>query len=182
MFLMKGMNTNMKSNRKRIPVWAKILTTILVVLLAAGAVSVGYTWSKLNKINKAEKVERVEPQEEYFEQDAENEEEKYEEVNPEDITWSNSEKVFGDDNVLNLLLIGQDRRPGEGRARSDSMMIMTINKTDKTIKLTSLMRDLYVQIPGYSDNRINAAYAFGGMELLDATIKQNFYIYIDGNI
>lgn len=41
---------------------------------------------------------------------------------------------------------------------------------------------MYVQIPGYSDNRINAAYAFGGMELLDATIKQNFDIDIDGNI
>ena len=81
-----------------------------------------------------------------------------------------------------LNLDGQDRRPGEGRARSDAMIIASINKTDKTIKLTSLMRDMYVQIPGYSDNRINAAYAFGGMELLDAAIKQNFDIDIDGNI
>ena len=158
----------MKNNRKRIPVWAKIVLIVLAVLLVVGVAGAGYAWSKLAKINKAEEVEKVEPEEEYFESDEE--EKGYEEVNPEDVTWSSSEKVFGDDNVLNLLLIGQDRRPGEGRARSDSMMIMTINKTDKTIKLTSLMRDLYVQIPGYSDNRINAAYAFGGMELLDATI------------
>ena len=170
----------MKNNRKRIPVWAKIVLIVLAVLLVVGVAGAGYAWSKLAKINKAEEVEKVEPEEEYFESDEE--EKGYEEVNPEDVTWSSSEKVFGDDNVLNLLLIGQDRRPGEGRARSDSMMIMTINKTDKTIKLTSLMRDLYVQIPGYSDNRINAAYAFGGMELLDATIKQNFDINIDGNI
>lgn len=170
----------MKNNRKRIPVWTKIVLVVLAVLLLGGVAGAGYAWSKLDKINKAEEVEKVEPEEEYFEPDEE--EKGYEEVNPEDVTWSSSEEVFGDDNVLNLLLIGQDRRPGEGRARSDSMMIMTINKTDKTIKLTSLMRDLYVQIPGYSDNRINAAYAFGGMELLDATIKQNFDINIDGNI
>ncbi len=168
--------------RRKIPVWLKILLIILGIVLIIAGVGIGFGWSKISKINKADKVEKISPQDEYFEADAEEKNEKYEEINPEDITWSSSEEVFGDDNVLNLLLIGQDRRPGEERARSDSMIIMTINKTDKTIKLTSLMRDLYVQIPGYSDNRINAAYAFGGMELLDETIKRNFDIEIDGNI
>ena len=41
------------------------------------------------------------------------------------------------------------------------------------------MRDMYVQIPGYSDNKINAAYAFGGFELLKATIEKNFGITVD---
>lgn len=168
--------------RRKIPVWLKILLIILGIVLIIAGVGIGFGWSKISKINKADKVEKISPQDEYFEADAEEKNEKYEEINPEDITWSSSEEVFGDDNVLNLLLIGQDRRPGEERARSDSMIIMTINKTDTTIKLTSLMRDLYVQIPGYSDNRINAAYAFGGMELLDETIKRNFDIEIDGNI
>jgi LCP family protein required for cell wall assembly len=86
------------------------------------------------------------------------------------------------ENIINILLIGQDRRPGESRARSDSMMILTINKKNGTIKITSLMRDMYVQIPGYSDNRINAAYAFGGMQLLNDTIRKNFLIHIDGNV
>ena len=44
------------------------------------------------------------------------------------------------------------------------------------------MRDMYVQIPGYSDIRINAAYAFGGMKLLNDTIRKNFLIHIDGNM
>ena len=48
--------------------------------------------------------------------------------------------------------------------------------------MTSFLRDLYVQIPGYSDNRLNAAYAFGGMELLDATLKVNFGIQVDGHV
>jgi LCP family protein required for cell wall assembly len=92
------------------------------------------------------------------------------------------ETVITNKEVINILLIGQDRRPNEDRARSDSMIIATINKHDKTIKLISLMRDMYVQIPGYSDNKINAAYALGGMELLDDTIEKNFLVHIDGNV
>ena len=85
-------------------------------------------------------------------------------------------------NVKNVLLIGQDKREGEGRQRSDTMIVVTLNKTEKRISLTSFMRDLYVTIPGYTDNRINAAYQFDGMELLDETIEDNFGIHIDGNV
>ena len=48
--------------------------------------------------------------------------------------------------------------------------------------MTSFMRDMYVQISGYEDNRINACYAFGGMKLLNACLKDNFGVYVDGNI
>lgn len=85
-------------------------------------------------------------------------------------------------NLVNILLIGQDRREGEGRARSDSMILCTFNKKTKQLIMTSFLRDLYVQIPGYNSNRINAAYAAGGMSLLDKTLTQNFGLYIDGNV
>lgn len=84
--------------------------------------------------------------------------------------------------VINILLIGQDRRPGEIRARSDSMILCTVNKQTKTLILTSILRDLYVQIPGYGDNRINAAYAVGGMSLLSQTLEHNFGIRVDGSV
>lgn len=84
--------------------------------------------------------------------------------------------------LVNILLIGQDRRPGESRARSDTMILCTFNKHTKTLTMTSFLRDLYVEIPGYQDNRINAAYAAGGMSLLNETLKENFGIRIDGNI
>ncbi len=84
--------------------------------------------------------------------------------------------------IVNILLIGQDRREGEGRARSDSILLCTFNKKTKQIVLTSFLRDLYVQIPGYSSNRLNAAYAAGGMSLLDDTLQENFGLYIDGNV
>lgn len=85
-------------------------------------------------------------------------------------------------NLVNILLIGQDRREGEGRARSDSMILCTFNKKTGQITMTSFLRDLYVKIPGYYDNRINAAYAAGGMSLLNETLKANFGIHVDGNV
>lgn len=84
--------------------------------------------------------------------------------------------------LINLLLIGQDAREGEEQARSDSMILCTYNKKTNELVMTSFLRDLYVKIPGYGSNRINAAYSFGGTPLLKKTIDQNFNIAIDGSI
>ena len=84
--------------------------------------------------------------------------------------------------MRNLLLIGIDARPGETTGRSDTMIIVTLDPDDNSIKLTSLMRDMYVEIPGYKNNRINAAYVFGGPELLMRTIEVNFGIHIENYI
>lgn len=87
------------------------------------------------------------------------------------------------DKVKNILLIGQDRRKGDGaRMRSDSMIVATIDLTTNEIKLTSLMRDMYVPVPGYGYGMINATYLHGGMALLDETVERNFGITIDGNV
>lgn len=96
---------------------------------------------------------------------------------------ADSEELLGKGkDIINILLIGQDRREGEDRARSDAMILVTVNKDTKSIVLTSFLRDLYVAIPGYGNNRINASYTFGGMELLNQTLEQNFGIYVDGNV
>lgn len=84
--------------------------------------------------------------------------------------------------MRNLLLIGIDARPGEETGRSDTMMIVTLDPDGNVIKLTSIMRDLYVEIPGYKNNRINAAYVFGGPELLMKTIEVNFGVHIENYI
>lgn len=83
---------------------------------------------------------------------------------------------------LNFLLIGQDRLEGETRARADSIILCTFRRDTRQLILTSFLRDLYVPIPGYGNNRINAAYAFGGSELLKRTLEDNFGVAIDGAI
>lgn len=87
-----------------------------------------------------------------------------------------------DEDILHILLIGQDRREGEGAQRSDSMILCTLNKEKKTLTMTSFMRDMYLEIPGYQDNRINVAYASGGMKLLDKTIQHNFGVTVSHNV
>lgn len=104
-------------------------------------------------------------------------------LDPSDVTWGDATNpIEQDERVINILLIGQDHREGEGRTRSDAMILCTINKNTKTLTMTSFMRDMYVQIPGYHDNRINASYQLGGMDLLDACLEVNFGVQVDGNV
>ena len=101
----------------------------------------------------------------------------------EEPAWTGETEVVKDKKVKNFLLIGQDRREDEDeQQRSDSMIICSMNMRTRKITLVSLMRDMYVPIPGYQSNRINASYALGGMKLLDETIEKNFGIHIDGNV
>ena len=93
-----------------------------------------------------------------------------------------TEPVSKGDHYINIMLIGQDRRPGQGRQRSDSMILVTINKSKKTITLTSFMRDQYVQIPGYLPHKLNHTYQYGGMKLLNETLMLNFGVRVDGNV
>ncbi len=84
--------------------------------------------------------------------------------------------------VYNILLIGTEALPQFGGERSDSMILISVNSRDKKIYMTSLMRDMYVQIPGYADNKLNFAYAAGGSPLLVQTIEQNLQVKIDGYV
>ena len=94
-----------------------------------------------------------------------------------DITTEDSfEEVPG---ITNILLIGTDARDLNERARSDSIIIATIDNNTKKLKLSSIMRDTFVDIPGYGEQKINAALALGGPELLIKTIKENFNFTLD---
>lgn len=93
---------------------------------------------------------------------------------------NDSTPLMYDQNVYNVLLIGSDTRTSGGGGRSDSMIILSINKKTQKIVETSLLRDIYVDIPGVSQgDRLNAAYAYGGADLLMKTVEQNFKIKID---
>ena len=108
------------------------------------------------------------------------------EINPAEIIWP-EHKEEGipegrqEEGVYNILLLGEEAiDSGTARGRTDVIIIATLNTNEKSIKLTSLMRDTLVQIPGYLDNKLNTAYEKGGINLLYQTIALNFDIKIDG--
>lgn len=87
------------------------------------------------------------------------------------------------DNVINILLVGIDTRDDSlttGLQHGDVQIVLSINKDTGSVKLTSLLRDLYVTIPGYrNNNRINVAYGRGGGKLAMRTVNHNFDMNIE---
>lgn len=167
-----------KGRGHTIAIGALFVAEIAIILIIVFFFIVQGLLGKLKRVNTTPE-DVVAASDETFEADSDAGEDT---VSPDDLSFDADIEVMSDDEVRNLLLIGQDRREGEGRQRSDTMIICSINTRDSTLTLTSLMRDMYVPIPDYSPNRINAAYIFGGMDLLDRVIEENFGIHIDGNI
>lgn len=90
-----------------------------------------------------------------------------------------ADTIVTGENIINILLVGQDRREGQGRQRSDSMILCTINKEKKTMTMTSFMRDLWVYIPGYFNERLNVPYMLNGFPTLNETLNYNFGVSAD---
>lgn len=80
--------------------------------------------------------------------------------------------------VINILLIGNDSRDAGKDGRSDAMILLSISEKTQSVVMLSLLRDMYVEIPGYKDNRLNAAYSMGGAELLMETLEHNLGIEV----
>ncbi len=98
----------------------------------------------------------------------------------EDITSdSDTYEIPISEDVYNILLIGSDTRERGGAGRSDAMILMSINQKTETIYLTSFLRDSYVHIPGYGNTRLNHSFAYGGPELLEETLEENFKVHVD---
>ena len=164
----------------------RILLTVLCVLIAAiiitlllGAVYTKHLLGLINR-NPDDSVMSTE-----ISQDLEENDPDFTgpTIDPNDVNLNtNKEDVVNEKHIINLMLIGQDCRTGQGRQRSDVMILCSINTKTKEMNLISFMRDLYVAIPGYEDNRMNATYAFGGMKLLDEAMKVNFGVHLDGNL
>lgn len=84
------------------------------------------------------------------------------------------EDSYKGEKLVNILLLGLDRRSPEDSSRSDSMIIVTVDRENKKIKVASIMRDSYVPIPGHGSNKINAAYTYGGPLHSIETVNKNF--------
>ncbi len=88
-------------------------------------------------------------------------------------------QVKTDSSVTNILLIGADKNDDGTDGRSDSNMLLSIDRNSKTLRLVSFLRDAYLEIPGHGKNKLNAAYAFEGPNLTIATLQNNYRIIMD---
>ena len=174
-----------KSVRVTVSILSSLMVVVSVLLMTAG----GYVMHAMNLIVGDEEidgnyVDSLPPDDEDPDVSIDTS------FNPSDYDKSEVSKITLRGNtkdVTNLLLLGIDARTMKERGRSDSMIIVTINKKNKTIKLSSLLRDTAVTIPGRDKNgdgqddyaKLNAAYAYGGFNLLSKTIEQNFRLKSD---
>ena len=113
-------------------------------------------------------------------------------TSPEE-TWP---EIKSDKNITNIMLVGQAAREGEDYRLSDSNILVSINREEKTVTLTSILRDLRVRIPAYEghqggSNRINVVYHLGSyytgnkidsMKMMEMCIEQNFGVKVDHTI
>lgn len=149
--------------KKRIAIINTVIVLISVVFLLAGSALL-FLYSSLSRIvfNDIDKDE-----------------------NGSDISISQiyngikPEELKSDDDVLNIMVFGADNHSESEYGRSDSMILVSLNSKTKELVMTSFLRDLWVEIPGYGEDRLNAAYSFGGPKLAIETIQQNFGVKID---
>lgn len=147
-------STKNTKKRKKKSIGFKIFIGFLILLLAIAVVFGGYIIGLLNKMDSVD-------------------------LNKENLgiveddlkDYDNAKKI------RNIALFGVDATDGE-TGRSDSIMIATIDPVHNKVKLTSIMRDSYVYIEGYGNDKINHAYAYGGPELSIRTINENFGLNI----
>ena len=172
-----------KKALRRTLTWASILLGIVLVALLGVTVYTEYLLDKVNYVDPEATLPTLSQEQlEVVEKETEAEDLEFTgpELKEEDVVLETVPAMEVDsEKVVNILLIGVDRRKNEV-ARSDSMILCTFNKHSNTITLSSMMRDMYVRIPGYKSNRINVAYTLGGMKLLNKTINENFGVAADG--
>ncbi|WP_211654252.1 LCP family protein [Planococcus alpniumensis] len=97
-----------------------------------------------------------------------------------DETEIEAEPFAGDEDnsgYQNILVLGVDSR-GEAQSRTDTMMMVTHDRENNEVKITSFMRDIYADIPGYQSYKLNTAYYLGGVDLLASTLREMFGVEI----
>lgn len=103
------------------------------------------------------------------------------------IDWSTSgnDRHMRSKNVINVLLIGADSRMGRNEGNTDVMMLLSVNKKTKQLKMVSFLRDSYLYIEGDNHSyctKLNAAFSMGGPDCLINTIENNYKIEIDNYV
>ena len=172
--------------KKAVLICVSVLLALVLILFSGAGLYINYLMNRMQRVSSSESRLNSSEVDQLLQSDPDLEPVDPSESLPDisDITFPTdpTEPVEKPKHIINILLIGQDATVAGVRARSDSMILVTFNTSAKTVTFTSFMRDAYVQIPGYSPNKLNHAYQYGGMELLNETLKLNYGVEIDGDV
>lgn len=172
------MNGRAKKNKKTVKNKVLITLCIILAVILIALVAVAIVANKfLGDIN------RLDPNQTYGTVDHNDIFEESEPVETDPLT-DKIDQIIKGEGTVNILLVGQDRREGQGKKpqRSDAMIFCTINVKKKTITMTSFMRDVWVYIPDHYNQRLNVPYKLGGFSLLNKTLEYNFGVSADYNV
>lgn len=174
----KGQNKYIKRFMNK-PMWYKVIMSVAMVSVVILLLLIAYAYRLINLVNYEDGSKTTISETDYFET-VENPEDytHLPTVNDDEKQW-NDGKGRHEDGVYNILLLGLDKDSGN---LSDANIIVTINQNNKTIKLTSFMRDILVQIPNSSNNKLNTPYGKGGIQLVYDVFATNFDIKLDGYV
>ena len=172
-----------KNHNRQRQVLAALCAVLAAVLLLLVAFAAFYE-SLLGRINRPGDIHTLSPEEmeQFLQQEANQATGTGPTLHEDDIPLDDPAQIIDAGDTLNILLVGQDARPGEKRARSDAMILCTVRKSEGSVTMTSFLRDIYVSIPGLRKGKLNTAYVYGGMELLSATLRENFGVEIHNTV
>ncbi len=150
---------NKDKKTKKLPKWTKIVLCIFSAIILTIAALYTYSYYTVNNIvNKSEKIDLKEDE--------------LGVVDEEEL------KQYDDyTEIINIALLGIDSTDSTS-GRSDSIMVATLDPIHNKLKLTSFMRDSYVNISNYGYDKLNHAYAYGGANLAINTLNTNFGLNI----
>ena len=103
----------------------------------------------------------------------------YNEAGHKNNVYVDESNLFSSKDVTNILFLGVDRRNADEKSRSDTMMMLSIDRANKKLKLTSFLRDSWVYIPDHGYAKLNASCSWGGAQLVMDTLEYNFNVKID---
>ena len=173
-----------------------ILTVLLVLVIAVVAAGYFVFNSALNKVTYVEMpthattapvTEATEATEATVENTAE--------ATTEETTVETTAPKIKPEDIINILVVGQSARGGEEAALADTMILVSVNKFDNTMTLTSFLRDTYVDLPDYAGhtcgwNKLTSCYALGyawgktpyAMDMMNICLRDNFGVEVDYNV
>ncbi len=158
-----------------------VLIVLAVLIVAAGAAGWWYYNNLMSKMGKIPVYSSREDKRTFEADDCDQRDDTYmPPVIESKVDLKGVESVFNAD-IINILLIGSDTRYVGQNGLSDTMIVCSINKLTNEIKLVSFMRDTAAKIRS-SELKLNAAFAYGGAELLDGTLERNFGVVVDANV